>query len=89
MTGYLVSSKAGHDKGKIYVITAEEGEYVWLSDGKHKTLEAPKKKKKKHIQIIKVYENADLRQRLIRKEKVSDDELVNFIKEYQYKQSKE
>ena len=39
--------------GKIYVIVNEDEEYVYLCDGKIRTLEKLKKKKKKHIQIIK------------------------------------
>ena len=55
MIGFLASSKAGHDKDKIYVIIKEDAEYVWLADGKLKTLELPKKKRKKHIQLIKCF----------------------------------
>ena len=51
--GMLAKSKAGHDLGKIYVIVNEDEEYVYLCDGKIRTLEKLKKKKKKHIQIIK------------------------------------
>lgn len=50
--GMLAKSQAGHDKGKVYVITAAEGSYVYLADGKVRTLEHLKKKKKKHIQLI-------------------------------------
>ena len=49
MTGLLASSKAGHDKDKIYVIIKEDKEYVWLADGKIKTVDNPKKKRKKHL----------------------------------------
>ena len=51
--GMLAWSRAGHDKGKLYVIVKVEGEYVYLSDGKLKLAEHPKKKKIKHIQIIR------------------------------------
>lgn len=51
--GMLARSAAGHDEGKIYVIIAEDDAYVYLVDGKVRTLDKPKKKKKKHIQIIK------------------------------------
>lgn len=53
MLGMLAASKAGHDRGAIYVITDEEGEYVYLADGGIRTVNRPKKKNKKHIQIIK------------------------------------
>ena len=49
----LAISKSGHDKDNIYVIIKEEADMYYLADGKHKLLEKPKKKNKKHIQIIK------------------------------------
>lgn len=53
LTGLFAISKAGHDKNEIYVIVREEEEYVYVADGRLKTIEKPKKKNKKHIQIIK------------------------------------
>ena len=52
MIGKFATSKAGHDKKKLYVIIKEDPEYVYLVDGDLKTLDKPKKKSKKHIQII-------------------------------------
>jgi len=60
--GMLARSKAGHDFDKIYVIVDVDQTYVYLSDGSIRTLDKPKKKKKKHVQIIcSLYniENAD------------------------------
>ncbi len=51
-TGMLARSKAGHDAGKVYVIIGVDSEYVYLADGRIKTIDCPKKKKKKHTQII-------------------------------------
>ena len=31
--GMFARSKAGHDKGKLYIILRTEGEYVYLTDG--------------------------------------------------------
>ena len=52
MIGELATSKAGHDKDRLYMIVGEEGECVYLCDGRLRGVEQPKKKKKKHIQII-------------------------------------
>lgn len=52
MTGDFARSKAGHDKDKIYVIIEEDDEYVYLADGELRKTDRPKKKKKKHIQLI-------------------------------------
>ena len=46
-TGMMARSKSGHDAGKVYVITKVEEAYVYLVDGKVRTLDKPKKKKKK------------------------------------------
>lgn len=53
IVGLLASSKAGHDKDSVYVIIREEGEYVYIADGEGRTVEKPKRKNKKHIQLIK------------------------------------
>ena len=52
MLGELATSKAGHDKDRLYLIVGEEEECVYLCDGRLRGVEHPKKKKKKHIQII-------------------------------------
>lgn len=44
MTGMLASSKAGHDKDTVYVIIKEETEYVYLVDGRLRTLAKPKER---------------------------------------------
>ena len=51
-TGMLAKSLAGHDKDKVYVIVGLDEQYTYLADGERKTLQSPKKKKKKHVQII-------------------------------------
>ena len=53
MTGMFATSLAGHDKGRVYLIVREEGDFVFLADGKTRGIENPKKKRKKHLQLIK------------------------------------
>lgn len=50
--GNLAISKAGRDKGQIYVIINEDSEYVYLCNGTVRTADKPKKKRKKHVQPI-------------------------------------
>ena len=50
MKGRLAFSRAGHDKGKLYLIIRQEGERVWLADGRTRSVQDPKKKNRKHIQ---------------------------------------
>ncbi len=49
----LAISRAGHDKDTVYVVIDSDDTYVWLVDGKRRTLENPKKKKQMHVQMIK------------------------------------
>lgn len=50
--GMPARSKAGHDKGRLYLICKVTDTQVYLCDGKCRTLEHPKKKNRKHIQVI-------------------------------------
>ena len=52
-TGCLAFSIAGHDKGRLYVVTGQFYDMILLSDGDLKKVSSPKKKKLKHIQLIK------------------------------------
>ena len=52
MLGEFATSKAGHDKDRLYMIVGEEEEWVYLCDGRLRGVEHPKKKKKKQIQLI-------------------------------------
>ena len=49
----LAISKAGHDKGTVYVVLEADDVYFWLADGKRRLLENPKKKKQMHVQVVK------------------------------------
>ena len=86
MTGFLASSKAGHDKDKVYVIMKEDTEYVWLADGTIKTVANPKKKRKKHIQIIKYFNNQEIQSKLLNGTEVSDLEIMMVLKKYKKQQ---
>lgn len=50
--GMLAKSRAGHDKGHVYVIYDVDETYVYLVDGKTRMRSNPKQKKIKHVQII-------------------------------------
>lgn len=50
--GKVAISKMGHDKNHVYVIVEVKDSYVLVVDGKTKTLDKPKKKNIKHIQMV-------------------------------------
>ena len=49
---HIVRSEAGRDKGKLFLVLAEEGEYLLLADGKGRKLESPKRKKRRHVSFV-------------------------------------
>ena len=53
-SGMLAISKAGHDKGELYVISSIEGKFVFLINGKKYTKLHSKKKNLIHIQPINI-----------------------------------
>lgn len=53
MDTFFAKTKVGHDKNQIYFLLKEDEEYVYLVNGTTKPLEKPKKKNRKHIQLIK------------------------------------
>lgn len=50
--GFIVQSRAGHDKDRIYVIISVEDEFCYLADGDYRKLENCKKKRNKHIKFL-------------------------------------
>ena len=85
MTGMLASSKTGRDKDAVYIIIKEEKEYVYLVNGVSRKLNKPKKKNKKHIQIIKKMQEPVLTEKM--KQGMADDlEIRMYIKNWHEKQ---
>ena len=78
--GRFAVSKAGHDKDTIYVIIAQDANFVYLCDGKYHTLEKPKKKSMKHVALYKASVTEDMRKRIIEKKKLFDHEIKYAIK---------
>ena len=71
--GMLARSLAGHDKEKVYVMTKIEDAYVYLSDGKNRKTDNPKKKKKKHVQLIRIKHEIN---------SADDEKVRRLLKEY-------
>lgn len=82
MVGMLARSLCGHDKSELYVIVKEDTEYVYLCDGKYKPLEKPKRKNKKHIQVIKKFPQSSFVQEKMKQGNLKNEEIKRTIKEY-------
>ena len=48
----VVVSTAGRDTGKWFYVIAEDPIYLYLANGKDRSLEKPKRKKRKHVQKV-------------------------------------
>ncbi|HBA70438.1 MAG TPA: hypothetical protein DCZ40_13945 [Lachnospiraceae bacterium] len=79
MVGLFAISKAGHDKSTVYVIVGEEDEYVYVADGKLKTIDRPKRKNKKHIQIVKKDADDILREKFANGQHIYNEEIKKAI----------
>ena len=48
----VVVSTAGHDQGKLFYVIDEDANYLTLANGKDRTLDKPKRKKRRHVQKV-------------------------------------
>ena len=52
MISDVVVSTAGRDQGKLFYVIGTDPVYLTLANGKDRTLEKPKRKKRKHVQKV-------------------------------------
>ena len=51
--GDIVVSLAGHDTGDAFIVISEvSADFVLIADGKSRTLENPKLKRKRHLRVV-------------------------------------
>ena len=48
----VVVSTAGRDQGDLFYVIDEDPVYLMLANGKDRTLDKPKRKKRKHVQKV-------------------------------------
>ncbi len=48
----VVTPIAGRDQGELFYVIGTDPAYLYLANGKDRTLEKPKRKKRKHIQKV-------------------------------------
>ncbi len=77
--GRVVLSKAGHDQGHYYVIVSvAESPYVMIADGRVRKIQAPKKKKIKHLRAMPQYAG-DIAERIASGKQVTDADLRHAL----------
>ena len=48
----VVASTAGRDQGKLFYVVGTDPVYLMLANGKDRTMDKPKRKKRKHVQKV-------------------------------------
>lgn len=78
--GMYARSLAGHDKGRLYIIIEEMNDIVSLCDGRLRTIEKPKKKKRRHVQIDYTVSPV-ISDRLEKQKPLRDEDIRKALKE--------
>ena len=73
ITGRIVRSRAGRDKGNFLVVIKTDGDFVFVADGKERKLASPKKKRIKHVSFTNT---------VIDTESITDKKLRSVIAEF-------
>lgn len=79
--GQIVFAKAGREKGNAFIVTKVALPYVFLADGKLRTLSKPKKKKIMHIQITNTIDN-DINDKITNESYILDAQIRKALKKY-------
>ena len=70
----IVVSNAGRDRDQLFYVIGTDGEFLMLANGKDRTLEKPKKKRRKHIKKV-LRSETRVAAKLIQGDKVLNSEL--------------
>ena len=70
----VVLSTAGRDQGELFYVVGTDPVYLMLANGKDRTLDKPKRKKRKHIQKV-LRSETRVAEKLMRGDKVLNSEL--------------
>jgi len=73
--GSLVYSKAGRDKGKLFMVIDLVDGYLYVADGDTRRIGNPKKKKQKHINATNFVADIDF-------DTISDSVIRKVLSEY-------
>ena len=77
----LVEATAGREQGKVFLVIDVQDEFLLLADGKYRKLEAPKRKKCKHVHPLPG-DCGRVAEKIRRNEKITNSELRKAIAAY-------
>lgn len=81
MNGLVVRSKAGRDKGDLFIILRTENEYAYIANGELRKVDRPKKKKLRHLQLTG-FVSEFIHNKLDSAGKVTNQEVRKALAEY-------
>ena len=84
MISDVVVSTAGHDQGQLFYVIDMDETYLYLANGKDRTLDKPKRKKRRHVQKV-LRSETRVAEKLRRGDKVLNGELrrdLAFLAKY-------
>ncbi|MDI6601294.1 MAG: KOW domain-containing RNA-binding protein [Thermoanaerobacteraceae bacterium] len=76
--GQVVKSKAGRDKGRLFIVLNVEDPYAYIADGLLRKIEKPKKKKIKHLMKYNVIDES-IRNKIVNGKKFTNAELRKIL----------
>ena len=82
--GLIVISRAGRDKGRLFVVLGTSQDLILVADGRLRRVEKPKAKKSKHLEPLVFFECRTL-QKILDGEKVTNSEIRRMLSEYREK----
>lgn len=80
--GQVVKSKAGRDKGRVFVVIGKfDDQHFLVTDGDLRKIEKPKKKKIKHLQK---YNDIiwQIKEKIQNGDKLTNEEIRKFLEPY-------
>lgn len=77
----IVSSLAGRDKGRLFLVMETEPNFVYLVDGKLRKVESPKKKRRKHVEYAGL-PNEEILKKLGSGDRVLNSEIRRALAEF-------
>ena len=79
--GMIVRSKAGRDKGDLFIVLRTEDNYAYIANGILRKVERPKKKKLMHLQLSG-YVSSLIKDKLEAAKEVENFEVRKALAEY-------
>ena len=78
--GDLVISKAGRDKGEIFLVVSIENDYVLIVNGRSRKVLTPKKKNEKHLRRVTTVSYKELAEKIRKGDAVGNERVYRLLK---------